>query len=100
MTVRRRLPILLAALVALALALPPGVAGADLSVAQRRVLLQYAQDTWQSFVAMTDPDTGLTSDNINADTRVVARYTSPTNIGSYIWSTLSARDLGIISPKE
>ncbi len=100
MSTRRALPILLTALIGVALVLPPAVAGADLSVAQRRVLQQYAADTWQSFVAMTDPDTGLTSDNINADTRVVARYTSPTNIGSYIWSTLAARDLGIISPRE
>ena len=29
-----------------------------------------------------------------------ARYTSPTNIGAYLWSTLAARDLGIITPAE
>ena len=67
---------------------------------QRRVLQQYAADTWQSFVAMVDPGTGLPSDNINADTRERSRYTSPTNIGTYIWSTLAARDLQIIKPRE
>jgi Putative glucoamylase/Protein of unknown function (DUF3131) len=70
------------------------------SVAQRRVLLTYATDTWQSFVAMADSGTGLPSDNINAVTRERARYTSPTNIGTYIWSTLVARDLQIIKPSE
>lgn len=71
-----------------------------LSSSQRRTLERYAADTWRSFVAMTNTQTGLTADNINADTRAVAAYTSPTNIGSYIWSTLAARDLGIIKPKE
>lgn len=49
---------------------------------------------------MTDPRTGLPSDNINADTRERSRYTSPTNIGTYIWSTLAARDMQIITPRE
>ncbi|HZG69451.1 MAG TPA: glucoamylase family protein [Herpetosiphonaceae bacterium] len=66
----------------------------------RRVLEEYAVDTWESFVAMVDPATGLPADNINADTRERSAYTSPTNIGAYIWSTLAARDLGIIKPKE
>jgi hypothetical protein len=29
-----------------------------------------------------------------------SRYTSPTNVGAYLWSTLAARDAGIISPSE
>ena len=33
-------------------------------------------------------------------TKVRSAYTSPTNIGAYIWSTLAARDIGIIKPKE
>lgn len=87
---------LLVAVPALAQAMPKG---AKLSVDQRRVLQEYAEDTWQSFVAMTDPNTGLPADNISAD-RERSAYTSPTNIGSYIWSTLAARDLGIIKPRE
>jgi hypothetical protein len=65
---------------------------------ERQVLMQYATDTWQSFVALAYPN-GLPSDNIYKDgTR--ARYTSPTNIGSYIWSTIAARDLQLITPLE
>ena len=65
---------------------------------ERATLEQYARDTWQSFVAMTYPN-GLPADNIAEDgTR--AQYTSPTNIASYIWSTLAARDLQIITPEE
>jgi hypothetical protein len=67
---------------------------------QRRQLQQYAADTWQSFVAMLEPGTGLVADNIDANTRVRSEYTSPTNIGAYIWSTLAARDLQLITPAE
>lgn len=86
---------LLAVLVPAAAAAGPG----DLSVAQRRVLGEYAADTWRSFVAMTDPRTGLTADNMSADGRR-AEYTSPTNIGTYLWSTIAARDLRLIKPRE
>ncbi|MBA2384866.1 MAG: DUF3131 domain-containing protein, partial [Actinobacteria bacterium] len=56
----------------------------------------YARDTWHSFDMMLYPDTGLVADNVSAEgTR--ARYTSPTNIGTYLWSTIAARDLGLIS---
>jgi Protein of unknown function (DUF3131) len=48
---------------------------------------------------MVDERTGLPSDNISAD-RVRSAYTSPTNIGAYIWSTLAARDLQLIKPNE
>lgn len=64
------------------------------------MLRQYAADTWQSFVALVDPATGLPSDNINAETRTRSAYTSPTNIGAYIWATLVARDLELIKPRE
>jgi hypothetical protein len=66
---------------------------------QRQVLLTYAEDTWQSFLAMLDPVTGLPADNVSAE-GIRAGYTSPTNIGLYVWSTLVARDLQIIQPKE
>lgn len=73
--------------------LPPTYTGPE-----RQELMQYAADTWQSFVALTYPN-GLPSDNINVD-GTLAQYTSPTNIGAYIWSTLAARDLQIITPLE
>ena len=51
---------------------------------------------------MTNPDTGLPSDNIDGDLDPASRaaYTSPTNIGMYIWATLSARDLQLITPED
>ena len=44
-------------------------------------------DTWQSFVALTYPN-GLPSDNIDAN-GVRAHYTSPTNIGAYMWGAMT-----------
>src|SRR5215216_6608837 len=63
------------------------------------VMRGYAADTWRSFEAMTDEGTGLPSDNVSA-TGQRAGYTSPTNIASYLWSTIGARDLGIIGQGE
>ena len=62
----------------------------------------WAADTWRSLVAMTDPRTGLPADNIPASLAAGDRsgYTSPTNIGGYLWSTIVARELGIISPGD
>jgi hypothetical protein len=67
-----------------------------------RVLREYAADTWRSFEAMTDPDTGLPADNVGGDLDASTRsgYTSPTNIGAYLWSTVVARDLGLVSSSE
>ncbi len=102
-TLSVRLP--LAALLLVAVALPgqqsAGLASSQENPAQRaKVLQEYARDTWQSFAAMVFTETGLPTDNINADTHERARFTSPTNIGAYIWSTLAARDLQIITPDE
>ncbi|MDO7882837.1 glucoamylase family protein [Salinibacterium soli] len=63
-------------------------------------LERYAADTWASLVAMTDEATGLPSDNIEGDLSAPSAYTSPTNIGGYLWSTVVARDLGIIDRHE
>ena len=73
----------------------------DLGPADRAALGGYARDTWQSFAAMTLP-TGLPCDSL---TRVEGRwvpstYTSPSNIGAYLWSTLAAEDLGVIGHEE
>jgi hypothetical protein len=67
----------------------------------KNTMRQYAADTWRSMNAMVDPGTGLVSDNINGDLTGATRsgYTSPTNIGAYLWSTVSARDIGLISKK-
>jgi hypothetical protein len=98
LTVRRTL--VLAAALALPLALTPAVGSAR--PPGDRVLERYAADTWHSFEAMVWPATGLPSDNIGGDLSAASRakYTSPTNIGMYMWATLAARDLKLISRKE
>ncbi len=65
-----------------------------------RELKQYAKDTWTSLDAMTNKKTGLAADNLEGDLSAPAEYTSPTNIGGYLWSTIVARDLGIISKSD
>ncbi|GAA4721330.1 hypothetical protein GCM10025782_18750 [Pedococcus ginsenosidimutans] len=82
---------------------PAFVRGTDTSAgAQQDRVRRWAKDTWHSLVAMTDPRTGLPADNIGeglaADDR--SGYTSPTNIGGYLWSAVVARDLGLISRGE
>lgn len=63
------------------------------------VLGEYAADTWRSFEAMTFDETGLPADNLSIDGER-SRYTSPTNIGVYLWSTIIARDLRLIDRTE
>jgi hypothetical protein len=67
-----------------------------------RTLMRYATATWRSFDAMVDDTTGLPADNIAGNLREGTRsaYTSPTNIGGYLWSTVVARDLRIIDGQE
>jgi len=91
-----------AAGLALALAAPAAAAPAAPAVPQRDVLQEYVADTWTSVEAMVDERTGLPADNIDGDLTPDSRsgYTSPTNIGAYLWSTLVARDTGLISRAE
>ena len=76
---------------------------ADRPAADRGSLLRtWVGDTWQSMAAMVDPATGLPSDNVGRGLRPDSRaaYTSPTNIGAYLWSTVVARNTGLISSDE
>ena len=89
--------------VALALVVPASAtAQRDRDPGDRRVapffLRHVAADTWRGFAAMTYPN-GLTADNMSAS-GIRSGYTSPTNIGAYLWSSLAARDMGIIKPRE
>lgn len=85
-----------AAILAATLLLAPAVQAAE---RDRATLDRYATATWASFVAMTDPDSGLPTDVLNADgTRV--RQTSPTNIGALMWSAVAAERLGLIGHDE
>jgi hypothetical protein len=63
---------------------------------------RWASDTWASLAAMTDEKTGLTADNLYGPLAEKNRsgYTSPTNIGGYLWSAVVARDFGLISRGE
>ena len=74
----------------------------DRDRSDRRVLNRYAADTWKSMAAMADRGTGLVSDNVGGNLAASDRaaYTSPTNIGAYMWSAVAAREIGIISPEE
>jgi Putative glucoamylase/Protein of unknown function (DUF3131)/RTX calcium-binding nonapeptide repeat (4 copies) len=83
------------ALACAALLIAPAAAAAG----DERTLERYADGTWASFVAMTDPATGLPTDLLEADgTRAV--QTSTTNIGAYMWSAVAAERLGIIGRHE
>ncbi|WP_330186383.1 glucoamylase family protein [Dactylosporangium sp. AC04546] len=86
----------MAVLLAAALLPPAAASGAP---SDRAVLQRYAADTWRSMDAMVDPATGLPADNITGDLAPAGRsaYTSPTNIGAYLWSTVVARELGLVS---
>jgi hypothetical protein len=68
----------------------------DLSAQQRSALYGIAADTWKFFGADVDPTTHLPMDNLGPGT-VVGAYTSAADIGVYLWSVVSAHDLGLIS---
>jgi hypothetical protein len=74
-------------------------AGAAAGGRDGAVLHRYATDTWASLAAMTYDGSGLPADILEDDgTRSV--QTSTTNIGAYLWSAVTARDLGIIGTPE
>jgi hypothetical protein len=85
-----------AALVAAFVLVPVGTASADHG---RDPLRQYAQRTWESFAAMTDPQSGLPADSLDADGSTSVQ-TSTTNIGAYMWSAVVAQRLGLIKQRE
>src|SRR3954471_21068053 len=91
---------MLTAVLVLSAAMPlPADARSNNARDTRQTLQRYARDTWASFVAMTDPNTGLPADSLKADgTRSV--QTSTTNIGAYMWSTLVAEQLDLIRHEE
>lgn len=77
----------------------PASTGSVASSRHEKILLRYAEDTWDSFVAMTDEKSGLPADRLHIDgTRSVE--TSTTNIGAYMWSALVAEELGFIDHEE
>jgi hypothetical protein len=89
---RCALAILVAALLLAAVSAAPASAS-GLSRGDRDTLQRYAADTWHSFDLLVDARTGLPDDNVTADGKR-GGYTSPTNIGAYLWSTLGAARSG------
>jgi cyclic beta-1,2-glucan synthetase len=73
-----------------------------LSPGDARALRLTARRTWRFFEAFIGPDDHfLPPDNFQEDPKpVLARRTSPTNIGLYLLSTLAARDFGWLGTLE
>jgi len=90
----------IAATLAITVAISPAVTRA--APDDDATLERYAAATWHSFVKLVEPRTGLPADYIDGDLHQRSRseFTSPTNIGMYMWATLSARDLGLIGAAE
>src|SRR4051794_16115898 len=84
--------LIVAVVVGLALAQP--AAASDTSTLER-----YAEATWRSFAAMTDAQSGLPPDAVNADGTTSVQTSTP-NIGAYMWSAVAAERLGLISRPE
>ncbi|HVU00704.1 MAG TPA: glucoamylase family protein [Polyangiaceae bacterium] len=90
-------------LVALASSKPPAPRGKRaLSEDDRDLLRGLALRTWRFFETfVTEEDHFLPPDNFQqAPAGVVAHRTSPTNIGTYLLSVITARDLGFITLRE
>ena len=68
----------------------------QLSFEDARALRLIARRTWRFFATFVGPeDHALPPDNFQEDpSPVVARRTSPTNMGLYLLATLAARDFG------
>ncbi|MEN6548268.1 MAG: glucoamylase family protein [Armatimonadia bacterium] len=80
-----------------------------LNAADRRDLIRLAEKTWRYFADCVGPaDHDLPPDNYQETAEpdeqsgpgTIAHRTSPTNIGMYLLSVLSAHDLGFITPLE
>ncbi len=92
----------LAVTFALIAALTPAVTSAHKGGDDDRALKRYAAATWLSFDKLVIPLTGLPADYIGGSLLPSSRaaFTSPTNIAMYLWATLAARDLGLISSPD
>ena len=77
--------------------LPPPIAGANpVSTAEAQALRMSARRTWRFFEKfVTAEDNMLPPDNFQEDpTPVLAHRTSPTNLGLYLLSVITAHDFG------
>ncbi|OIU70781.1 glucoamylase family protein [Rossellomorea aquimaris] len=71
-------------------------------IAFRAELKAIAKKTYTYYEDHTDPATGLTFDETRytEEGKKNAEHTSPTNIGMYMMSTVSAQEMGFISKEE
>ena len=78
------------------------VKNASADADEQKKLRTYARDIWQFFSEnVTSAENHLPPDNIQlSPLATVAHRTSPTNIGLYLLSVLSARDFGFIDTDE
>ena len=81
---------------------PPSRAHKELSLERTLFLRRLARRTWRFFDDLVGPDSNwLPPDNTQLALRVeVAQRTSPTNIGLWLTSLLSARDFGYITADD
>ncbi|MEA2566376.1 MAG: hypothetical protein QOD49_1553, partial [Actinomycetota bacterium] len=79
-----------------AMAAPGGLEPAD-----RALLADYARDTWRSIAALAERG-ALPADSLRRTETgwVVDGLTSPTNVAAYLWSTVAAEDMHLISSEE
>jgi len=88
--------------IAFALSKPAILGEVHLTEVERKAALRYAKLHWAYFEEFVTEETHwLASDNFQEDpSPVIARRTSPTNIGLQLLSTLSAVDLGFITRSD
>ncbi|WP_085506005.1 glucoamylase family protein [Thalassobacillus devorans] len=95
--------ILLVLLLGLIAALPAGISAKSESkgkeAALSKQLKAVSKQTYRYFEDFTNEETGLTDDAVRLDDGTIKpqTHTSPTNIGMYMMSTISAEEMGHIS---
>ncbi len=86
------------------LVLTPSASASDVGkeVALQAELKAIAKKTYKYFQDHTDPNTGMTNDEVRFtdEGKTEATHTSPTNIAMYMMSTVSAEQMGIITRKD
>ena len=77
------------------------VASSALNADDRALLKTYAEATWRS-IDRASKGVVLPSDGLwrSGDSWTMLAYTSPTDIASYIWSTIAAEGIGLIGREE
>ena len=73
----------------------------SLTADDRSLLATYARDTWRSLDALASAGQ-LPADGLwrSGESWSPSNYTSPTNIAAYLWSTIAAEGLGLITHEE